>query len=164
MSLTTAWTPRPEGLCRGDLTISFQRFSCPPSGVISWAPSSLGALPVAAAHQKFLLPVYPEEAFWIGVTSHEPSPSLTLRVHRGEAVRQLRLKLDKPLAMLPGIPRSDGKYDVFSVGTMTRLDLEITGVVAEITPVDPQTYASLSHEPAPPPLRPDSGFRGWLLP
>src|SRR6188474_1972511 len=50
------------------LQISFQRFPCPPSGVVETPPRSWGALPVARAGEfELLLPVERGEAVWIGV-------------------------------------------------------------------------------------------------
>jgi len=63
------------------LSISFQRYPYPPTGVVTELPSSWGALPLLLrAPQQLVLPCPVGEAFWIGLVPSPAGPSCLLRV------------------------------------------------------------------------------------
>jgi hypothetical protein len=158
---TYGWRAGADGLRASSLLVSFQRYVRPASGVVTRAPGSLGALPVAAAASEFLLPLADGEAFWIGVMS----PALDLKAVRLEAVlsdrrQSLELRRTAPdLAVAAGVERPDGSFDVLDRSVLA---VAVDGALVRV--VDPPTYQTLSGETPPGPLDPSGGFGGWQLP
>jgi hypothetical protein len=63
------------------LTVSFQRYPCPPSGWVEALPRSRGALPLAvAAPGRLLLACPAGEACWIGLVAGPQGPSSLVAV------------------------------------------------------------------------------------
>lgn len=88
--METGWTPSEAGigLQLGTLTVSFQRYDLPKTGVISVVPRSLGALPIARARTgRLLLPVDEQEAFWIGLSSQEETYLVELRARLSDGTQ-----------------------------------------------------------------------------
>ncbi|WP_219414413.1 hypothetical protein [Pseudonocardia nigra] len=74
-----------------ELSVSFQRYAYPPTGVISALPASCGALPVVAAGDgRLLVPAPQGEAFWVGFVATHGAPVSAVRavavLHGGERV------------------------------------------------------------------------------
>jgi hypothetical protein len=109
------------------LTISFQRCQRPPSGVLTEALSSLGALPLGVgANGEHLLPVADEEAFWIGLDTRGGRAARVSICVEGEDGRRVdaisgQLWEDaRPGSLivrgpreLAGVRRPDGRFDAF---------------------------------------------------
>ena len=158
-----SWTLQPQGLAAGPLHVSFQRFVRPASGRVAAAPSSLGALPVAACGAAFLLPVAAGEAFWIG-----------LSVTPGAAVRLLitaerRDGTSMPLAPVL-VPPSRGVAGVPAGPQFAVFDAELAALIlhgstaARIEIADPATFAARTGVAAPAPPDPAAAYGGWRLP
>jgi hypothetical protein len=112
------------------LGLSFQRFLLPAGGMVSKAPSSLGALPVGMDRAgDFLLPLADDEGFWIGVEPAAKTSATTLalaaRLTDGSARDALSgatwtgdtagttVTVDDIL-VIGGIPCSDGRLLAFA--------------------------------------------------
>jgi hypothetical protein len=170
------------GLHLATLAVSFQRFRRHNSGKVTEAPSSLGALPVAAVgNGHFLLPLADDEAFWIGLSADEGG---TFSVSIDVQSRDGQVKLVTPVPVhippdcwLAGLPRDRG-YDVFSRGndkaktaiailSMTaRMTVGSADVmrIAEVELVDYATFTERTDRAAPEGLDPDAGYKGYRLP
>lgn len=172
------------------LVLSFQRYALPDSGVIEAAPASLGALPVGLSSDgELLLPLAPRECFWIGLradTAHPlelatalESDGALIDVMTGEAWNaSTAVRARVPgTALIAGIRRADGAFNPLlrddGVGQRPRgrrLQLwvgAIGGRAAAPVPVELVDYAGFRARtglPAPEPLDPDAGYKGWLLP
>jgi len=99
------------------LLVSFQRYQCPPDGIITKAPSSLGVLPLGFDdHRNVLLPLGDDEAFWIGFSIPIPVQGFWLAVkaltsngEERDAIGGGFWQEDQPQAVrLPGTHRLDG--------------------------------------------------------
>ena len=161
------WTCGRDGLRYGPLLVSFQRFARSAGAVVAAAPRSLGALPVGAGEGRFLLPVAPGEGFWIGAIL---SPAADLPVAEliawwhGTGPRRLASLWRPQTAIIAGMIRLDGRFDIFSRESLAALDVRINGEAAQVVPVDPAGYAAITGQPLPPPLDPSAGYGGWRLP
>jgi hypothetical protein len=171
------WTCGRDGLRYGPLLVSFQRFARSAGGVVAEAPRSLGALPVAAAEGRFLLPAAPAEGFWIGAIL-APAADLPMAeliawprangprygVPRRGDPRHLASLWRPQTAIIAGMIRPDGRFDIFSRESLAALDVRIDGAAAQVAPVDPADYAAITGEPLLSPLDPSAGYGGWRLP
>ena len=79
------------------LSVSFQRYPCPPAGWVTALAPSYGALPILRTPRQLLLPCPDGEAFWIGLV-------------RTPAERQHRLRLV--------VTTADGKHIDALTGTL----------------------------------------------
>jgi hypothetical protein len=164
------WTADRAGLHCNGLLLSFQRYACPADGIVLELPSSLGALPVGASAEGFLLPLAEAEAFWIGVmgpTPANPWPLAITGVDRTGVTLPIASITSKADAFLPGYPRPDGRWGALSRGACSMLLIEVgqTNAIpgATVHLVSPPEYAALTGQPAPPPLDPSAGYGGWRL-
>jgi hypothetical protein len=130
------------------------------------APQSLGALPVGRGRGSFLLPLAEAEGFWIGAMLG--ASALTRVRFAGESRdgRQSRLaELAGPqTAVIAGMIRSDGRFDIFSRHSLAALDIAVEDSGARVELVEPAVYTQLTGEAAPDPLDPAAGYGGWWLP
>jgi hypothetical protein len=116
------------------LLVSFQRYQCPPDGIIAKAPSSLGVLPLGFDdHRNLLLPLGDDEAFWIGFSFPVPVQSFWLAVKaltsngdERDAIGGGFWHQDQPKAVrfpgtqrLDGLLRGDGCFDALFRYTST---------------------------------------------
>jgi hypothetical protein len=164
------WTCGRDGLRYGPLLVSFQRFARS-TGVVAEAPRSLGALPVGAGEGRFLLPVAVAEGFWIGAilspAADLPMAELVAWQRGGPrrgGPRRLASLWRPQTAIIAGMIRPDGRFDIFSRESLAALDVRIDGETAQVMPVDPAAYAAITGQPLPPPLDPSAGYGGWRLP
>ena len=164
------WTADRAGLHCNGLLLSFQRYACPADGIVLELPTSLGALPVGAGAEGFLLPLAEAEAFWIGVMGGAPAnawPLAIAGVDRTGVALPIASITSKADAFLPGYPRPDGRWGALSRGTcsMVLIELGRTNAMAGATVhlVSPPEYAALTGQPEPPPLDPSAGYGGWRL-
>lgn len=170
------------GLQLGTLSVSFQRYELPSTGLVHAIPRSLGALPVAKARRgQLLLPVDEREAFWIGLSSREEIYRIDLRallsdgtyVQLGERAQSV-----PPIARIVGWPATEVSYHALSkagadstLGIATihlwaqKIASRSTGwIEGNLTMVDYAEYSLATLRPAPEPLDPSAGYRGHLLP
>jgi hypothetical protein len=92
------------------LTVSFQRYPCPPSGWVEALPRSRGALPLAVATPGRLLLACPAgEACWIGLVASPGGPSSLVAV-AAELASGKRVDLATGVA-----PARDRRRDGFAV-------------------------------------------------
>jgi hypothetical protein len=152
------------------LLLSFQRYACPADGIVLELPTSLGALPVGAGAEGFLLPLGEAEAFWIGVMGGAPANSWPLAitcVDRTGATLPIASITSKADAFLPGYPRPDGRWGALCRGACSMILIEVgrTNAIprATVRLVSPREYAALTGQPEPPPLDPSAGYGGWRL-
>lgn len=179
------WMPGDLGfdLRLGLLTVSFQRYELPESGIVAHPPRSLGALPVARLPDgRFLLPVAKREAFWIGVSSKADPPFLVwvqARFSDGEASALAEGTRIVPSGLrIVGWPIGGGSISVLSrtgqgataavrsISILARHANLHRGEPAEAV-VDLVDYVRFSKETslAPPEkLNPEAGYKGDLLP
>lgn len=171
------------------LVLSFQRYALPESGVIEGAPASLGALPVGLSRDCLLLPLAPRECFWIGLSADTADPlELAVAVERDDGLIDVMTGKAWNAAtavgarvpgtpLIDGIRRRDGAFDPLlrdpGAGQRPRcrrLQLWVgkpgerasTPVLVEL--VDYAAFSARTGLPAPDPLDPDAGYKGWLLP
>jgi hypothetical protein len=105
------------------LSVSFQRYPCPPSGWVGTLPRSRGALPLAvAAPGRLLLGCPAGEGFWIGLVATRRGWSsrvgVTARLASGEQV-------DLATGAAPAGDRPEGRFAVpprFAVEGIARAD------------------------------------------
>lgn len=152
------------------MLISFQRYACPADGIVLEVPTSLGALPVGAGVEGFVLPLAEAEAFWIGVMGAASANSWPLAiagVDRTGAPLPIASITSKADAFLPGYPRPDGSWGALSRAACSMLLIEIGRANAipgaTVHLVSPPQYAALTGQPEPPPLDPSAGYGGWRL-
>jgi hypothetical protein len=172
------------------LHVSFQRYARPPGDVVARAPSSLGALPLGVALSGALvLPVAPDEAFWIGLemTRAAASAEIGLRFESPsqpavDALSGAPWNEERPAWMavppgtsIDGIALATGGFRCF---TRTRNDAEddatgMLGVVVRAeggrrtTRIALLAYAgfeSATGHPRPATLDRSSQYGGWRLP
>jgi len=165
------WTADRAGLHCDGLLLSFQRYACPADRIVCGLPTSLGALPVGAGAEGFLLPLAEAEAFWIGVMGGATANprSLTIAgIDRTGVALPIASITSEADAFLPGYPRPDGRWGALSRGTCSIVLIEVgqTNAIAGamVHLVSPPEYVALTGQPAPPPLDPSAGYGGWPLP
>lgn len=163
------WSGGAEGLRRGALLISFQRFARPAEEPPTAAPPpSLGALPVARSGADFLLPVPDGEAFWIGIMSSVARDLDAVVLEAVGADGRTRLPSERPtpeLAVVGGIPLAGGRWAPLDRGSLAALELSVGGQGSAIVRLaDPASWAAATGQPPPAPLDPDGGYGGWRLP
>lgn len=185
------WLGRAELTLPAGLVLSFQRYALPESGVIEVAPASLGALPVGLSRDgELLLPLAPRECFWIGLSADTAHPlELALAVERDDglidvmtggawnASAAIRARVPGT-PVIDGIRRADGAFDPLlrddgagqsPRGRRLQLwvgELEESAAAAPVLVefVDYAAFSARTGLPAPDPLDPDAGYKGWLLP
>jgi len=186
--------PGPGGLrIPGRLALSFQRYLLPVGGVIDGLPTSLGALPVAAAGDgSLLIPVADGEGVWIGVSTEPPHRLAELGVVATLSDGSVRTVAgggragDAPLvaapaARLAGIPRPDGRHAALTrtataagpgcaalafrcrIGPQRRR-ASAAWVEVVVRLVEPAAFAAATGQAPPPPPDPAAGYGGWRLP
>ena len=170
LAIPPRWTAGRAGLHCDGLLLSFQRYARPADGIVLELPRSLGALPVGAGSEGFLLPLAEAEAFWIGVMGGAPAnawPLAVAGVDRTGVALPIASITSKADAFLPGYPRPDGRWGALSRGGCSMLLIEVgrTNAIpgATVRLVSPPEYAALTGQAAPPPLDPSAGYGGWLL-
>jgi hypothetical protein len=109
------------------LSVSFQRYPCPPAGWVTALAPSYGALPLLRAPGQLLLPCPDGEAFWIGLVTTPPERQHRVRVlvttadgKRIDALTGTLADLVEPSKVedlqgaprhgVPGIFRGDGSW------------------------------------------------------
>ena len=160
------WSGGAAGLQREGLLVSFQRYARPTAGFVTDVPRSLGALPVAAAPKDFLLPLYLEEAVWIGVMVRQPG-LLPLKLGLvGPNGRRIALASITRVgnAVIAGIDRGDGSFTSLYRRSAARFLVRAGLATTAIIPVEPACYAEATGEPQPAPLDRAAGFGGYRLP
>ena len=160
------WRCGRDGLRFGSLLVSFQRFARSGGEVVERAPQSLGALPVGQGKGSFLLPLAEAEGFWIGVMLAASEPTrIGLAAQRRDGGRSRLVDLVGPqTAVISGMIRTDGRFDIFSRHSLAALDIAADDSGARVEVVEPAVYAQVTGQPAPDPLDPAAGFGGWRLP
>lgn len=161
------------------LTVSFQRYAAPTTGVVRALPASLGALPVALIGGSALLAAPDGEAYWIGlvpVPDADPtSVGAIVTLRSGERFDLITgaAPADRPHGIagtwhaIVGIPRGDGSWLALG-GTRPVRALEFhTGRGAEpagrVMVLGARAFTALTgHRVAP--LDESSGYGGWRLP
>jgi len=172
------------------LVLSFQRYALPDSGVIEAAPASLGALPIGLSRDgELLLPLAPRECFWIGLRADTAHPlELAAALESDDALidvmtgktwnARTAVRARVPgTPLIDGIRRADGAFDPLlrddGAGQRLRgrrLQLWVGTIgerAAAPVPVEFVDYAAFHARtglPAPEPMDPDAGYKGWLLP
>jgi hypothetical protein len=118
------------------------------------------------ARLAFLLPLAEAEGFWIGAMLEASEPSRArLAAHRPDGGQTLLAELVGPeRAVIAGLIRSDGRFDIFSRRSLVALDIAVDDSRARVELVEPALYTRLTGQPAPDPLDPAAGFGGWRLP
>ena len=172
------------------LHVSFQRYARPPGDAVASAPSSLGALPVAHSRSGTLvLPVAPDEAFWIGLEMRRAGASADVAL-RFESPSQPAVdalsggewKEEGPAWMavppgtgIDGIALATGGVRCFA-RTRSAAEDGATGMLDVVTRTgDARTttrialvaydaFESTTGHPRPEPLDPAAQYRGWRLP
>jgi len=158
------------------LHLSFQRYARPQGDVsCEPPPASLGLLPLAeTGSNELLLPLAQDEAFWIGLALAPGTPPLRLElsVHRPDGGSEAA----PPVAVagfgtLAGWPSAQGGQQAFTRATVSRLQLAARREGADrpegeatLQLVDYERFMQASGRPAPAPLDPRAGYRGWRLP
>ena len=160
------WRCGRDGLRFGSLLVSFQRFAPSAGEVVERAPQSLGALPVGRGKESFLLPLAESEGFWIGAMLGPSAPTrvrLTVQSRDGKQSRLAEL-VGPQTAVVAGMIRSDGRFDIFSRRSLAALDIAVADSRARVEMVEPAAYTQVTGQPAPDPLDPAAGYGGWRLP
>jgi hypothetical protein len=142
------------------LSLSFQRYPFPPTGVVTALPRSRGALPVVlTAPQQLVLPCPDGEAFWIGVVPSPGERPYALRVlvliasdHWVDALTGAAADETRPFGAedlaawhgIPGIFRGGGRWWAFARDTGDTLvpgclEVEVRCQPAETAVPDRQT-------------------------
>ncbi len=136
--MSTDWI-RPGGLCiPPGLSLSFQRFAWPETGLVERAPPSLGALPVGlSAARELILPLAQDECFWLGLSLTSAAQPIALAVgvelRTGkviDAISGANWRADRSSTVtvpdtsrIEGIRRLDGRLHVFARDTGHSTDL-----------------------------------------
>ena len=130
------------------------------------APQSLGALPVGQGKGSFLLPLAEAEGFWIGAMLGPSEPTRARLAMLSRDGRQSRLAelVGPQTAVIAGMVRSDGRFDVFSRDSLVAVDIAVEDSRARVEVVEPAVYTQVTGEAAPDPLDPAAGYGGWRLP
>jgi hypothetical protein len=176
----------------GSLSLSFQRYPRPGSGIVAELPRSWGALPVAGPDPgELLVPVPEEEGVWVGLLRPAGGPACAVRVlaelrpgGRTDAVsggpapaaaEDLTALPVPPGRALAGIARPGGDWwSIMRVApgpgipACTGLEVRVEGGGAPAEPlavrlVDPRSFRLRTGSEVPP-LSPDAPYRGWRLP
>lgn len=178
------WSPGEAGfgLQLGTLTMSFQRFELPNTGVVRVAPRSLGALPIARARNgRLLLPVDDKEAFWIGLSSREEVYLVQLGALLNDGTgTQLgeEAQAVPPDTRIIGWSAAGTSYCALSrVATGSALGVESIYFAArrvasrdagpiedKVFLVDYAEYSAATLRPPPERIDPSAGYGGQLLP
>jgi len=126
----------------------------------------LGALPVGRGKGSFLLPLAEAEGFWIGAMLAASEPTGVWFAVESRDGRQSRLAelVGPQTAVLAGMIRSDGRFDIFSRHSLAALDIAVEDSRVRVELVDPAVYTQVTGEAAPDPLDPAAGYGGWRLP
>jgi hypothetical protein len=158
------------------LHLSFQRYARPQGdAACEPPPASLGLLPLAeGVDGELLLPLAQDEAFWIGLAAGP-----------GEAPMRLELAVQRPdggseaappvavggFGTVAGWPSAQGGLQAFTRATASLLRLAAWREGADrpegeatLQVVDCERFTQASGRPAPAPLDPRAGYRGWRLP
>ena len=183
------WRSDREGLFFSSLRITFQRFFLPESDIIDEAPPSLGALPVASiGHSKFLLPVAPPEAFWIGLSSRDETRfDVAIRADFGEVCAldlfggsscdgETAAWLSvPPRRVVAGIPtgahfrvfgKTSEQQELKTLRFLARRcqDSKESAAACELHLVDYASYSARTGLPEPEAIDRDAGYKGYMLP
>jgi len=186
------WIDKDEVCISPGLVLSFQRFSWPAGGIMDYAPSSLGALPVGiGAKKELLLPLAYRECFWIGMqlSLGAPQIALALAVELRDGLlldtlsgkswnsNQPSIIVVGKTTRIEGIRRPDGRLCVFARETHSGAELNSVCLrfhvaitydtdIREVSVrlVDYDTFTVETGKTAPDPLDPKAGYKGWLLP
>jgi hypothetical protein len=166
------WRARPEGLRFGSsLALSFQRYLVADAPSLPAIPTSLGAVrPAKIGRDRFMLPLHPGEAVWLGIEFAQANDTIQLIVgdppqwheftFEGSASRGVEM-----IAALPG-PHGALRFGASS-GQCAAIDLGAgpkQSGRARVEFVDPETFAQRTGRQAPGPPRREDGYGGWRLP
>jgi hypothetical protein len=182
-----------EGALRlfGIMRVSFQRCLLPPEGIHRIPVRSLGMLPVSPDQEgTFCVPVAEHESFWLGLSTEKNGRWFRLFAQMGNQYR-VNVQSGRPAAedadsafhfsgfgAIYGIPRNAESWWSFRrvaaepVHACERLTfaepnsppLHNEPAQASVLLVSYETYTKRTHQRAPAPLDPSSGYGGWLLP
>jgi hypothetical protein len=188
--------PRPEVVYEfplaETLALSFQRYPCPASGVVSELPRSWGALPLTpVGSQGLLVPVPDGEAVWVGLLAEPRGRAWSVRVvahldphgtidvltgRPADPAGEPAVLSVPPRRVLEGIARDDGDWWVLTrvapgppAPSCRRLEVraEQAGGPPErrliVDLLDPAAFSARTGAEVPP-LRPDAPYGGWRLP
>jgi hypothetical protein len=164
--MQSSWTAGPNGISLREIVVSFQRYLRPNGDVIAATPPSLGALPFARVHSRFLVPLAVNEAFWIGVVPAAAvvNKNIALCVDRpGLGPLQLSMRLQGQVAVAAGFMREDGKFDAFCRGTFGGMLATVGEQSASVSIIDPKLFAARTGV-SPGPVDPGAAYGGWRLP
>jgi hypothetical protein len=170
------------------LHVSFQRYARTRDDAIAQAPSSLGALPVAlSASGELVLPVAPDEAFWIGLEAMHSGSRAELAVrftppgrHAVDALSGAPWNEQRPtwiavppISSIEGIALPADGFRAFVRTPLAREDdsvavLDLTlradGAATRLLLVGYARFEKMTGHARPTPLDPESRYKGWLLP
>ena len=182
-----------EGALRlfGIMRVSFQRCLLPPEGIHRIPVRSLGMLPVSRDQEgTFCVPVAEHESFWLGLNTEKNGSWFRLFAQMGNQHR-VNVQSGRPAAedadsafhfsgfgAIYGIPRNAESWWSFRrvaaepVHACERLTFAEPNsppvhkepAEASVLLVSYETYTERTHQRAPAPLDPSSGYGGWLLP
>lgn len=139
------------------LRVSFQRYAA--GAAIDPPPPSLGALlPARTAAGEWLLPVAPQEAFWIGCEARM-ALRLALEVLARDGTRG---GLVRDVAGPDRIAGFSGR--AFTLAAVERLHFATDSGFAVVRVVDYGEFTGATGRVQPVPLDPGAGYRGWRLP
>lgn len=167
------------------LRLSFQRYVRSQDGRVPQPlPSSLGALPSAWGEDgALLIPLAPNEAFWIGLQPDESMETICVTLSAISQTMQSALMqstVDASGGRISGYLDSTGQLLSFArevegqygSNGCSSLECSIEGISNQhqmtcnfpIRLVRPFEFTNESGMPAPRPVDPDAGYRGYLLP
>jgi len=162
----TPWRIAPEGLISNGAVVSFQRFRRPADGIVHQAPSSCGVLPVGFGGGGLWLAVPRDEAFWIGVLLDASwRGELEIGVERiDRTLISLARTGRSGASTIDGIPRPDGRVDVFCHDTILAVQLDGGAVVCRIELTSVDDFVARTGRKPPSPFNADAAYQGWRLP
>ena len=160
------WRSGREGLFLEDAVVSFQRYRCPSDKIVREAPSSHGALPVAAEGYHYLLALPTQEAFWVGVIVPKDwrHGTLSFAMQADGKILVAERFAQPGMFVVPGIKRSDGQFNVFCRESVSELQLAGAGGTKRIIVCDPENFSARTGQAPPEPFNRHAAFGGWLLP
>jgi hypothetical protein len=160
------WRIGPEGLISNGAVLSFQRFRRPADGIVHEAPPSCGVLPAGYGRSGLLLAVPRDEAFWIGVLLDASwSGELAIAVERIDRTMISLARIGRlGASTIDGIPRHDGRFDVFCSDTILAIQLDNGAVVCRIEITSVEDFVARTGRKPPSSFNAGTAYQGWRLP